>query len=173
MFDYNIWLTLFLSTEVFWSWPRELNRPSKFSTTDDFYFGGGHLSRHMALEAFTRSFHTHLALGQLLLLCTSSQKPQPTLSISTLFPKTNLTMYLPHGFICASLGSRRPKDFGNQIRINLEVRRTRAFVFVHPPLTPHMTGASATLVTAGVVQFLTLSPSSDQHQISPCNSNAL
>ena len=38
---------------------------------------------------------------------------------------------------------------------------------------PHVTGAPATQVTAGVVQFLTLSPSSDQHQISPFNSNAL
>ena len=89
-------------------------------------------------------------------------------------------MYLPHGYIDTSLGSRRPKDFGNQIRINLEVRgRTRAFECVHPPLSPlpppapHVTGAPATQVTAGVVQFLTLSPSSDQHQISPCNSNAL
>ena len=81
-------------------------------------------------------------------------------------------MYLPHGYIYTSLGSRRPKDFGNQIRINLEVRgRTRAFVCVYPPLTPHMTGA--TQVTAGVVQFLTLGPSRDQHQISPCNKNAL
>ena len=81
-------------------------------------------------------------------------------------------------YICTSLRSRRPKDFGNQIRINLEVRGgTRAFVCVHPPLppppSPHVTGAPATQVTAGVVQFLTLSPSSDQHQISPCNSNAL
>ena len=74
-------------------------------------------------------------------------------------------------YICTSLRSRRPKDFGNQIRINLEVRRTRAFVFVHPPLTPHMTGASATQVTAGVV-FNPSSPKSDQHQISPCNINA-
>ena len=84
-------------------------------------------------------------------------------------------MYLPHGYIYTSLGSRRPKDFGNQIRINLEVRgRTRAFVCVHSPLPPpHVTGAPATQVTAGLVQFLTLSPSSDQHQISPCNSNAL
>ena len=83
-------------------------------------------------------------------------------------------MYLPHGYIYASLGSRRPKDFGNQIRINLEVRgHTRAFVCVHPPLTPHMTGAPATQVTAGLFQFLTPSPSSYQHQISPCNNNAL
>ena len=38
-------------------------------------------------------------------------------------------MHLPHGYICASLGSRRPKDFGNQIRIKLEVRRrTRPFL---------------------------------------------
>ena len=44
-------------------------------------------------------------------------------------------MYLPHGYIYASLGSRHTKDFGNQIRINLEVRgRSRAFVCVHPPL---------------------------------------
>ena len=42
---------------------------------------------------------------------------------------------------------------------------------VHPPLTPHMTGASATQVTAGVF-FNPLSPKSDQHQISPCNINA-
>ena len=88
-------------------------------------------------------------------------------------------MYLPHGYIYTSLGSRprRPKDFGNQIRINLEViGRTRAFVCVHPPLLPpppHVTGAPATQVTADVVQFLTLSPSSDQHQISHCNINAL
>ena len=78
-------------------------------------------------------------------------------------------------YICTSLRSRCPKDFGNQIRINLEVRgRTRAFVCVYHPLTPHiMTGAPATQVTARVVQFLTLSPSRDQHQISPCNKNAL
>ena len=42
-----------------------------------------------------------------------------------------------------------------------------------PPPPPYVTGAPATQVTAGVVQFLTLSPSSDQHQISPFNSNAL
>ena len=83
-------------------------------------------------------------------------------------------MYLPHGYISASLGSRRPKDFGNQIRINFEVRgHTRAFVCVHPPFTPHMTGAPATQVTAGLFQFLTASPSSHQQQISPCNRNAL
>ena len=81
MFGYNILLTLFLPTEVFLPWPREPNCPSKFSTMDDFYFEGGHPSRHMELKAFTRSFHTCLALCQLLLLCTSSQKPQPALSI--------------------------------------------------------------------------------------------
>ena len=87
-------------------------------------------------------------------------------------------MYLPDGYIYTSVGSRRPKDFGNQIRIKLEVRRrTRTFVCVLPPVPhpppPHVTGAPATQVTAGVVQFLTLSPLSDQHQISPCSNNAL
>ena len=35
---YDIWLTLFLPTEVFWPWPREPNYPSKFSRMDDFCF---------------------------------------------------------------------------------------------------------------------------------------
>ena len=52
---------------------------------DDFYFEGGHPSRHMELKAFTRSFHAHLALCQLLVLCTSSQTPQPTLSIFSFY----------------------------------------------------------------------------------------
>ena len=99
------------------------------------------------------------------------------LSVSTLFfPKIISRCICRMAiYICTSLRSRRPKDFGNQIRINLEVRgRTRAFVCVYHPLTPHiMTGAPATQVTARVVQFLTLSPSRDQHQISPCNKNAL
>ena len=63
-------------------------------------------------------------------------------------------MYLPDGFIYTSLGSRRPKDFGNQIKIKLEVRRrTRAFVCVHSPLLPPPPPPLATQVTAGVVQF--------------------
>ena len=52
---------------------------------NDFYFEGGHPSRHMELKAFTRSFHAHLALCQLLVLCTSSQTPQPTLSIFSFY----------------------------------------------------------------------------------------
>ena len=91
--------------------------------------------------------HKHLSLLSLFLFLLSS------------FLK-KLTMYLPHGYIYASLGSRHTKDFGNQIRINLEVRgRSRAFVCVHPPLPPpppppppYVTGAPATQVTAGVVR---------------------
>ena len=175
MFDYNIWHTLFLSTEVFWPWTREPNCPSKFSSImDDFYFKGGHTSRHMELKAFTRSFHSYLAVCQLLLLCTSSQKPQPALSpfcFHSLLSKNNLTMYLPHCYICTSLRSRRPKDFGNQTRTVRKVRgRARSCVSTLL-LRPSVTGASATQVTAGVV-FNPSSPKSDQHQISPCNINA-
>ena len=125
LFDYNIWHTLFLSTEVFWPWTREPNCPSKFSTMDDFYFKGCHPSRHMELKAFTWSFHSYLAVCQLLLLCTSSQKPQPARSpfcFHSLLSKNNLPMYLPHGYICTSLRSRRPKDFGNQTRTVRKVR---------------------------------------------------
>ena len=58
------------------------------------------------------------------------------LSVSTLFfPKINSRCICHMAIIYTSLGSRRPKDFGNQMRINLEARgRMRAFLCVHPPL---------------------------------------
>lgn len=106
MFGYNIWHTLFLPTEVFLPWSREPSCPSKFSIMDDFYFKGGHPLYHMALKASTRSFHTYLALCQLLLLCTSSQKPQRALSrfcFHSLLSQNNLSMYLPHAPIHAQV----------------------------------------------------------------------
>ena len=97
---------------------------------------GGHPSCHMKLKAFTRIFHTHLALlCQLLLLCTSSQKPQPTLSIFSfysLFPKINSRCICRMAIYTQAwvAGARKILE----MRINLEIRgRTHAFVCVHPP----------------------------------------
>ena len=57
------------------------------------------------------------------------------LSVATLFfPKIiSLTMYLPHGYISASLSSRRPKDFGNPNKNQTRSKTTHARVRVCPP----------------------------------------
>ena len=134
MFGYNIWHTLFLSTEVFWPWPREPNCPSKFSTA-----WMTSTSRVVTPRAtwHLRPSHAVSTPFWLSVNCYCVALHHKSLSLLSLL--SVYTLFLPkiisrcicrmHGYICTSLRSRRPKDFGNQTRTVRKVRgRARSCV---------------------------------------------
>ena len=142
MFDYNIWLTLFLPTEVFWPWPRERNCPSKFSTMDDFYFEGGHPSRHMESHMPTWPSHGVSTPIWLSVNCYCFAPHYKSLSllsfvsVSTLFfPKIISRCICRMLLYMSKLTQQAPERFWKPNKNRPQGKRTRAFVCVHPPLT--------------------------------------